>query len=114
MSKLLSEELLLLYLLDNDIFKMNIVKSWDLLTPFLPSQDTREQTVVLDTWVIQVGNSFARSLGDKKDKKPYCPIEVIIHSRLTVFRMLGAERMPWLGYSVLELSLTVLHIAAKS
>ena len=111
MSKLLFEELLLLYLLDNDIFKMNIVKSWDLLTPFLPSQDTREQTVVLDTWVTQVGNSFARSLGDKK---PYCPIEVIIHSRLTVFRMLGAERMPWLGYSVLELSLTVLHIAAKS
>ena len=110
MSKLLFEELLLLYLLDNDIFKMNIVKSWDLLTP-LPSQDTREQTVVLDTWVIQVGNSFARSLGDKK---PYCPIEVIIHSRLTVFSMLGAERMPWLGYSVLELSLIVLHIAAKS
>ena len=66
MSKLLSEELLLLYLLDNDIFKMNIVKSWDLFTPFLPSQDTREQTVVLDTWVIQVGNSFVRSLGDKK------------------------------------------------
>ena len=111
MSKLLFEELLLLYLLDNDIFKMNMGKSWDLFTPFLPSQDTREQTVVLDTWVIQVGNSFARSLGVKK---PYCPIEVIIHSRLTVFRMLGAERMPWLGYSVLELSLTVLRIAAKS
>ena len=111
MSKLLFEELLQLYSLDNDISKMNIVKSWDLFTPFLPSQDTREQTVVLDTWVIQVGNSFARSLGDKK---PYCPIEVIIHSRLTVFRILGAERMPWLGYSVLELSLTVLHIAAKS
>ena len=66
MSKPLFEELLQLYLLDNDIFKMNIVKSWDLFTPFLPSQDTREQTVVLDTWVIQVGNSFARSLGDKK------------------------------------------------
>ena len=94
---------------------MNIVKSWDLFTPFLPSQDTREQTVVLDTWVIQVGNSFARSLGDKKSLLPYRHvIEVIIHSRLTVFRMLGSERMPWLGYSVLELSLTVLHIAAKS
>ena len=48
------------------------------------------------------------------DKKAYCPIEVIIHSRLTVFRMLGSERMPWLGYSVLELSLTVLNIAAIS
>ena len=84
MSKLLFEELLQLYLLDNDIFKMNIVKSWDLFTPCLPSQDTREQTVILDTWVIQVGSSFARSLGDKK---AYCPIEVIIHSRRTVFRM---------------------------
>lgn len=110
MSKLLFEEVLQLYLLDNDIFKMNIVKSWDLFT-YLPSQDTREQTVILDTWVIQVGSSFARSLGDKK---AYCPIEVIIHSRLTVFRMLGSERMPWLGYSVLELCLSVLHIAAKS
>ena len=66
MSKTLFEELLRLYLLDSDIFKTNIVKSWDLFTPFLPSQDTREQTVILDTWVIQVGSCFARSLGDKK------------------------------------------------
>lgn len=34
MSKLFFEEILQFYLLDNDIFKMNIVLSWDLFTPF--------------------------------------------------------------------------------
>lgn len=94
LSNLLFEELLQLYLLDNVIFKMNIVISWDILI----------QGLVFTFTGYQGTNSYFGHLGytgreqlrtfawRQKSQVPY-------RSSLTVFRLLG--------YSVLELSLTL-------